>query len=1066
MKVPFRSFALVAVIACGLLLGYFVVRVFVSPLPHQYQLDFGSAKWIEPAETAPVAYFRKTIFVSAIPEQAWLQVAATDNFSLLVNGHNVAIESMTKTRVAGIYDIKRALKPGINVIGVSIARISFPGSAQLLVRGMIRELGGRTTEIVSDTQWRVTPETGIVEGSEHWNSPLVVDQLWPNAQLAIFDAPVKLDWVDLNPLILQLPPTGSWIISAEARRAAVFTGNLDAEGPHQETWIQVASSGDLDLLVNGNLVTRSEVLNPGSKGLAPIPPSTADPITGLDALSTGQHARSILPSRLALSQGRPTSSPEVNPERAVLQVFDISYWIKAGANEIVAIVRSAEQPASFLATGFTLPGQGGPSLFATNSEWRVLEPQPGTNSSRVEKATEAARNGAAPWGYLRQMLARPAERSDFDSVIKPFAIVALSIFGVVGFWILLSTIIAAVRAELIAEVLARDALLHAPVVVGLLFLLLPGYDVRLPHDWAFRAPFVYMALLGLFLLRIVHLLPLANIRYHSPKRWLASQGSWFDEALPYLALAAIMAFGLALRYHSLDYISFDHDEMGIISKSLGIPKLGFPYRLYAGVIKPATTYELVAYPLALAGVIFGYSEWSMRLPSCLFGTLAIGLVALIGRRLFDWRTGLAAALVYACFPVNIRWAQNAFYLQQCQFFALLTIWLFYEAIRIRPFHRGFLSAAAVSFCANYLSWEGSAFLLVALVGALLLVRWGEWWWLKEFHLLRCLFLIGVVVIAQYCSRTYFSSPYSQVGFGLSNLAGPSLFFLTPYYQPLFYVNGLLLSEGHVPFTLALLAGLPFCWGNRAFRYLIVILFSLVVLHTNFLAALSPRYSYYYQPLVFIGGIAAAIMVWDRLALLAWEGGNVLFTRGLALASGCASLALLFLPSNEAVFKAYRLSSSEGQSPDLMARLNTYRYDYRGVAQYVKSRFEEGDVIIPGIPHVFEYYARIRGNYFLDTMLHMKAPYNGELAEPVLVDKFAGYPAIRNLAELREVVHHAQRTWIIFAPYSSFTKYSSSDVLEYLDKSAKVVFESYRAKVLLIEGSPLPLSVASSERQSP
>lgn len=1066
MKVSSRGFALAAVVACGLLLGYFVVRVFVSPLPPQYQLDFGSAEWIEPPETAPVAYFRKTVFVSATPEQAWLQIAATDNFRLLVNGRNLAAESMTKTRVAGVYDIKRALKPGINVIGVSIARISFPGSAQVLIRGMVRELGGKTTEIVSDTQWRVTPETGIVEGSEQWNSRIVEDQLWPNAQLASFDAPVQINWVDLNPLILQLPPTGSWIISNDARRAAVFTGTLEARRRHQETWIQVASSGDLNLLVNGNLITRTDVLSSRSKGLAPIAPITADPISGLDALSAGEHARSILPSRLAPAQGRPASSPDVDPERAVLQMFDISYWIKAGANEIVAIVRSAEQPASFLATGFTLPGQDAPDLFATNSEWRVLEPQPGTNSSRVEKATEATRNGAAPWGYLRQKPARPAERSDFDSVLKPVVIVALSVVGLVGFWLLFSTAIAAVRSEPLAEVLSRDALLHAPVLLGLLFVLLPGYDVRFPHDWAFRAHFVYMALLGLLALRIVHLLPLANIRYHLHERHLASHRSWLVDALPYLALAVIMAFGLALRYHSLDYISFDHDEMGIISKSTGIPKLGFPYRLYAGNIKPATTYELVSYPLALSGIIFGYSEWSMRLPSCLFGTLAIGLVAVIGRRLFDWRTGLAAALVYACFPVDIRWAQNAFYPQQCQFFALLTTWLFYEAIRVRPFHRGFLSAATVSFCATYLSWEGSAFLLVALVVALLVLRWGEWWWLREFHLLRCLFVIGAVVIAQYCSRTYFSSPYSQVGFGLSNLAGPSLFFLTSRYQPLFYVNGLLFSEGHVPFTLALLAGLPFSWRNRAFRYLIVILFSVVVLHTNFLAALSPRYSYYYQPLLFIGGIAAAIMVWDRLALLARDGGNVLFTRGLASASGCALLALLFLPSNEAVLKAYRLSTSEGQSPDLMARLDTYRYDYRGVAQYVKSRFEEGDVIIPGIPHVFEYYSKIRGNYFLDTMLHMKAPYNGDLAEPVLVDKFAGYPAIRNLAELREVVHHARRTWIIFAPYSSFTKYSSSDVLEYLDKSAKVVFETYRAKVLLIQGPPSQIDVASSDSRSP
>ncbi|MBA3273240.1 MAG: glycosyltransferase family 39 protein [Chthoniobacterales bacterium] len=1052
-----RRFALAAVAACGLLLGYFVVRAFVSPLPHQYQLDFGAARWIEPPETAPVAYFRKTIFLSATPEQAWLQIAAIDNFKLIVNGRSVASESLTKTRVAGIYDVKRALNPGLNVIGISIARISFPGSAQVLVRGLVREAGGKITDIISDTQWRVTPETGIVEGSEKWNSPLVEEQLWPNAQLARIDQPIHINWVDLNPLVLQLPPTGSWIMTPDAGRAGVFSGILDARRLHQETWIQVASSGDLDLLVNGNLITTREVLSSSSKRPAPI---ASDDITGLDVLSSDPRYWSNLVPRL-----KPTEENAASPAPTVLQVFDISSWIKKGRNDIVAIVRSARQPASFLANGFTLRQKNVPDSFATDSEWRVLEPQPGAATSRVENAVEASRNGEAPWGYLPQKPSRPIEGSDFNSVVKPAAAIALSLLAVAGMWLLFSTIIAAIRSEPLADALCRDALLHAPVLLGLLFLLVAGYDVRLPHDWPFQRQFVQIALVSLLVLRIVHFLPFVNVR-RRVETSVAASSNRLVAALPYLALAAIMTLGLAVRYQGLDYISFDHDEMGVVSKSMGVPKLGFPYRMYAGAIKPATTYELVSYPLAIAGVILGYSEWSMRLPSCIFGTLSILLVALISRRLFDWRTGLASALVYACFPVNIRWAQNAFYLQQCQFFALLTIWLFYEAIRVRPFRRGFLTAATAAFCATYLSWEGTAFLLVALVVALLVFRRGEWWWLKDFHLLRCVFAIGVVVIVQYCSRTYFSSPYSTVGFGLSNLTGPSLFFLNSRYHPLFYVDRLLLSEGHVPFTLALLCGLPFCWHNRAFRYLVTILFSAILLHTNFLAALSPRYCYYYQPLLLIGGTAAAFMLIDRLISLARAGGDVLFTRPLAAASGFALLALLFLPSNELALRTYPLSASQGEATDLMARLNTYRYDYRSVAHYVKDHIQEGDVVIPGIPHVFEYYSGIRGDYFLNTMFHMKTPYNGDLTDPVFVDKFVGYPAIRNLAELKEVIHRGRRTWIIFAPYSSFQRYSTPDVLEYLDKSAKVVFETYRAKVLLIEGPPSPLTAASSGNPSP
>ena len=97
------------------------------PKHRQYQLDFGRAQWIEPVEaSAPVAYFRKEVYLSSLPEQAWIEIAASDIFGLTVNGHTVATQGSVKTYETGIYDIKRALKQGTNVIAVSIARTSFP----------------------------------------------------------------------------------------------------------------------------------------------------------------------------------------------------------------------------------------------------------------------------------------------------------------------------------------------------------------------------------------------------------------------------------------------------------------------------------------------------------------------------------------------------------------------------------------------------------------------------------------------------------------------------------------------------------------------------------------------------------------------------------------------------------------------------------------------------------------------------------------------------------------------------------------------------------------------------
>src|SRR6266550_9399624 len=266
------SLAVVAI--CGLILGYFVFRIFLSPLPRQYQLDFGDAQWIEPPEFAPTAYFRKNIFLSAAPERAWLEVAATDNFGVIINGRAVGKEAGVKTRVAGIYDIKRRLKPGTNVVAVSISRTSYPGSAQLLVRGAVTEPGGKVIPLISDENWRVTTKTGIVQGSEDWSSPRVDEALWPNAQRAtLMEHPVYINWVDLNPLLLQLPPSGHWILGENAGRQATFSTSVSAEKAHQETWIQVAGSGSFDLLVNGSLITSADISL--SEGLPHLPSATA-----------------------------------------------------------------------------------------------------------------------------------------------------------------------------------------------------------------------------------------------------------------------------------------------------------------------------------------------------------------------------------------------------------------------------------------------------------------------------------------------------------------------------------------------------------------------------------------------------------------------------------------------------------------------------------------------------------------------------------------------------------------------------------------------------------------------
>jgi len=1063
-----QRWSLVLVLVCGSMLGYFVLRTFANPLHRQYQLDFGTAEWIEPAQFAPVAYFRRKIFLNAAAEQAWLEVAATDSFNAIINGKTVGTESNPKTRIAQIYDIKTLLKPGTNVIAISVNRISYPGSAQLLVYGGFKEAGSKPNWFVSDEHWRVTPKTGIVQGTEEWVSPLVQEEVWPNARhVTSLERPVHITWVDTNPLLLRLPISGKWITAENASPQAIFSTSVNAERARQETWIQVASSGNLDLLVNGRVVTSaaisqlgtpkiprlSRVMEPSQNPKEKVEMATPPPA----ALKPTQNAKSP-PTPIPTPAASPTAASALDRsesgsestaalvEKPTLDAYDISYWIKEGPNKIVAAVRNDQGPASFLASGFMVRRDGSIRGFETNADWRVGDQQ----GSQNQRAVETGNNGSAPWGYLKQQLAKPVNLSDFDAVAKPFAVILLTIIGTLALWLVASRLIAAARKEALGDTLARDAVFHAAIIVGLIFLLLPGYDIRFPIEWPFQPKFVAVAIVVILAVRLLHFVPHRPTTADLSARIRQIKNTVLADALPYLLLAAIVGLGFAFRYSDYGAMSLDHDEYSVILKSKGIWELGFPFQRLAGEIRPATTYELVHYFVAASSLFFGESEWAVRLPSLVMGTLCIGLIALMGRRLFNWRTGLIAALIYACLPMNIRWAQNAFYPQQCQFMALLTFWLFYEAIRVRPFNQKYLTAATITFCATYLSWEGSAFMVPALFLALLVVRWGESWWLRDWHLYRCVFVMTALIIAQFCWRTLSTSNYLEIGFGLSDLNSPSLFFLQYGWQPMYYVIQLLLSENHVFFTLMTLVGIPFYWRQPAFRYIVTLMGALVFCHTNLIAALSPRYCTYYQPLLILSGVAATVALYDRLLLLARHEGKSTIGRTVAHAAGVAMLFLLFIQSNEWLMRLYSLSCL-GANPGIMTRLGTYRYDYRGAAEYVASHFKPGDVIVTIKPHVFERYAKISGDYYMDSTFAKKVTYNEKFAEPSFMDKFRGYPTLRSLQELREVTSRGHRTWLVFVPAGGSLKLNSPEVRVYLDQHAKVVFESYYAKVLLIGG---------------
>ena len=88
---------------------------------------------------------------------------------------------------------------------------------------------------------------------------------------------------------------------------------------------------------------------------------------------------------------------------------------------------------------------------------------------------------------------------------------------------------------------------------------------------------------------------------------------------------------------------------------------------------------LYFYTLLPFQALFGLDVWTTRLPAALAGIAAVWLAWDVGRRLFDTRTGLLAALFLALAPWSVLLGRLGFGASQCPFFALLPVALMLRA---------------------------------------------------------------------------------------------------------------------------------------------------------------------------------------------------------------------------------------------------------------------------------------------------------------------------------------------------------------------------------------------------
>ncbi|MCL6431774.1 MAG: glycosyltransferase family 39 protein [Anaerolineae bacterium] len=180
------------------------------------------------------------------------------------------------------------------------------------------------------------------------------------------------------------------------------------------------------------------------------------------------------------------------------------------------------------------------------------------------------------------------------------------------------------------------------------------------------------------------------------------------DALLILALVLVLALGTGLRFYRLEGQSLWNDEgtsVALAERSLQQITLSA-----AADIHPPLYYYLLHYWLLL----FGSSDAAARALSALLGAGLLGLIYLLGARLFDRLTGLLAALVTALSSYQVYYAQEARMYMLLTFLGAASCYLFsWGWLETRSRHRAWAIAGwvVITTLAVYTQYLGVALIV-------------------------------------------------------------------------------------------------------------------------------------------------------------------------------------------------------------------------------------------------------------------------------------------------------------------------------------------------------------------
>jgi 4-amino-4-deoxy-L-arabinose transferase-like glycosyltransferase len=535
---------------------------------------------------------------------------------------------------------------------------------------------------------------------------------------------------------------------------------------------------------------------------------------------------------------------------------------------------------------------------------------------------------------------------------------------------------------------------------------------------------------------------------------------------PSILLALILVTGSYLRLHNLGAPSFWADELDFVVAAQSMKEVGEPL-LHSGYAYPRA--PLLTYAVMFSTALFGTSEFASRLPAAVFGIIAIAMTFWIGKRWFNTRVGLVAALLLAISPFAVGWSRTCRMYSLFQLLFLAGLYFFYNGFEWRQgsvdstqttegdslfsklqrwlqdqgVNVPYLFFGTIVLLFSYTSHQNAGLFFLSFLGYLLLYGLYDWAKVGLRQAVKNKYLLLSAVVFVVSTLAYLAVPFLREFVNDSVLYQPKWAEVATA-QDRWRIVDFFFGQQKFPFDWLFVFGalLMLLRNEKAgvyslFAFVVpVLMFSVVFQYrkNDYIFHVYPLFyliaAYGLDHLVALGGRVLDRLRSKRLLGEMLTGSNA---RSLLYAA-----CLLWIP----LTFNFRFSQKVPRLQDGHFNGAVYFNEWKELADFLKDQVGENEVLVSTLPLTIKHYLG-RADFNLNWSNADLAAKNGNHApDGRLVDFYSGADVIEDLDELRKVFRDNPTGWLLVDNYRfANSVYVPDEIRTYLATRVQRVFES-------------------------